>query len=392
MNIHEYQAKQLLKEYNIRVSAGGLATTPEEAYIVAETLGAGKYVVKAQVHTGGRGKAGGVKLVSTPAGAAEAAKQMIGMTLVTHQTGPAGKIVSKVLVEKATDIQRELYLAVVLDRAAQNLAAIASPMGGMNIEEVAEKNPEVIYTTHVALGQPLWPFQAQKLLYGCGLDPEQIKDGAKIIQNMVRLAWEKEATLVEINPLVVTKDSKLIAVDAKITFDDSALIRQPYIAALEDPEQADELELEAQKAGLNYVRLNGTVGTMVNGAGLAMATMDIIKMAGAEPANFLDVGGGAGEEKIAKAFEIILKDKNVNAILINIFGGILRCDVLAAGVVAATRKVKPGVPIVVRLEGTNVETGREILKKSGLAFETAGSLKEAAEKIAKVAADARNKA
>jgi succinyl-CoA synthetase beta subunit len=264
-------------------------------------------------------------------------------------------------------------------------------MGGMNIEEVAETNPEVIYTTHVALGQPLWPFQAQKLLYGCGLDTEQIRDGAKIIQNMVRLAWEKEATLVEINPLVVTKDGKLIAVDAKITFDDSALIRQPYIAALEDPEQADELELEAQKAGLNYVRLNGMVGTMVNGAGLAMATMDIIKMAGAEPANFLDVGGGAGEEKIAKAFEIILKDKNVNSILINIFGGILRCDVLAAGVVAATKKVKPGVPIVVRLEGTNVETGREILKNSGLAFQTAGSLKEAAEKIAKVAADAGNK-
>jgi succinyl-CoA synthetase beta subunit len=352
-------------------------------------LGPGKYVVKAQAHTGGRGKAGGVKVAATGKEAAEFAKQMIGMTLVTHQTGPSGKVVSKVWVEKATDIARELYLAVVLDRTAQKLALIASPMGGMDIEAVAASNPELIFRTHVAPGQKLWPFQAQKLLGGCGLNAEQIKTGESIVRNLLLMAWEKEATLVEINPLAVTSEGALIALDAKINFDDSALSRQPAIAALEDQEQTDELELEAQKNDLNYVRLDGNIGTMVNGAGLAMATMDVIKMAGAEPANFMDVGGGASAERISKGFEIILRDKNVNAILFNVFGGILRCDNLASGVVAAARKVKRQVPMIIRLEGTNVAEGRAILEKSGLNFEMAASMKEAAEKVAKITAAAK---
>jgi succinyl-CoA synthetase beta subunit len=390
MNIHEYQAKQLLKDYGIPVPEGGVATAPEEALKVAGMLGPGKYVIKAQAHTGGRGKAGGVKVATTGKEAAEFAKQIIGMTLVTNQTGPSGKVVRKVWVEKATDIARELYLAVVLDRTAQKLAVIASPMGGMDIEAVAASNPELIFSTHVAPGQRLWPFQAQKLLGGCGLDAAQIKAGASIVQNLVRLAWEKEATLVEINPLAVTREGDLIALDAKMNFDDSALSRQPAVAALEDQEQGDELELEAQKNGLNYVRLDGNVGTMVNGAGLAMATMDVIKMAGAEPANFMDVGGGASAERISKGFEILLSDKNVNAILFNVFGGILRCDNLASGVVDAARKVKRQVPMIIRLEGTNVAQGRAILEKSGLNFEMAASMKEAAEKVAKITAAAKD--
>lgn len=391
MNIHEYQAKQLLKAYGIAVPEGGVASTPNEARKIAVKLGPGKCVIKAQVHSGGRGKAGGIKIAATAKEAAEVAKQILGMTLVTNQTGPAGKVVRKVWVEKATDIARELYLAVVLDRTTQKFAVIASPMGGMDIEAVAASDPELIFTTYVALGQELWPFQIQKLLIGCKLDAEQIKAGTSILQNLIRLAREKEATLVEINPLAVTRKGALRALDAKINFDDSALSRQPDIAALEDPEQTDELELEAQKNGLNYVRLNGNVGTMVNGAGLAMATMDVIKMAGAEPANFLDVGGGASEERISKGFEIILSDKNVNAILFNVFGGILRCDILAAGVVAAARKVKRKVPMIIRLEGTNVEEGRAILAKSGLNFEMAASMKEAAEKVAKITAASQNR-
>jgi len=391
MNIHEYQAKKLLKEYGIAVPEGGVAASPKKAQTIAEKLGPGRCVVKAQAHTGGRGKAGGIKVAASSQEAFEAAKQILGMTLVTNQTGPAGKLIRKVWVEKATDIVRELYVAVVLDRAAQKFAIITSPMGGMDIEEVAAKEPGQIFTTHVALGEELWPFQIQKLLTGCKLDAEQTKAGTAILQNLLRLAQEKEATLVEINPLAVTTDGNLKALDAKINFDDSALPRQPAIAALDDPLETDKLELEAQKNRLNYVRLNGNVGTMVNGAGLAMATMDVIKMAGAEPANFLDVGGGADEERISKGFEIILSDKKVNAILFNVFGGIMRCDILAAGVVAAAKKVKRKVPMIIRLEGTNVKEGREILAKSGLNFEMAGSMKEAAEKVAKVTAAVNNR-
>ncbi|MCB2188399.1 MAG: ADP-forming succinate--CoA ligase subunit beta [Deltaproteobacteria bacterium] len=389
MNVHEYQAKGLMAEFGIPVPRGGLALTPAEAKAAAEGLAEAQgYVVKAQIHAGGRGKGGGVKLSATPDEVAAAAGDIIGMNLVTHQTGPAGKLVSKVWVEESTNIARELYLAVVLDRAAERLAVMASPAGGMDIEEVAATTPEKIFTTRIDPGQPLWDFQARQLLFGCGLDAGQVRAGTALLKNLVRLAWEKEATLVEINPLAVTAEGGLIALDGKINFDDSALKRHPEIAKLADPTETDPLEREANQQGLNYIRLEGTVGTMVNGAGLAMATMDVIKMAGASPANFLDVGGGANEEMIAKGFEIILADKNVKAILINIFGGILRCDVLAAGVVAAARKVDLRVPLVVRLEGTNVDEGRRILGESTLSFEVAGSLAEAAQKIAQVAGGA----
>jgi succinyl-CoA synthetase beta subunit len=280
-------------------------------------------------------------------------------------------------------------MAVVLDRGAERLAVMASPDGGMDIEEVASKTPERIFTTHVEPDQDLWPFQARKLLFGCGLMPQQVISGTALVQNLVRLAWEKEATLVEINPLALTVDNRLLALDGKINFDESALKRHKEIAALEDPAETDTLERQAVDMGLNYIRLNGNVGTMVNGAGLAMATMDVIKQAGAEPANFLDVGGGASEEMVTKGFEVILSDSNVKAILINIFGGILRCDTLASGVVAAAKKVNLKVPLVVRLEGTNVEDGRRILNQSGLSFEVAGSLSEAAIKIALVTGGAQ---
>lgn len=385
MNVHEYQAKEVMESYNIPVPKGELAFSYTEALQVAENLGADRFVVKAQVHAGGRGKGGGVKLTSSPADAADAASEMLGMNLVTHQTGPEGKLVRKVWVEEATDIDRELYLAVVLDRTLERLVVMASPAGGMDIEEVSQNNPELIFTTHLEPGQLLWGFQARKLMFGCGLDGAALRQGVALAQNLVRLAWEKEASLVEINPLVVTKEGKLLALDAKINFDDSAIFRHPGIAELKDPEETDPLELKAQGLGLNYIRMQGNVGTMVNGAGLAMATMDVIKMAGAEPANFLDVGGGASEEMVAHGFEIILADPNVRAILINIFGGILRCDVLAAGVVAAARKIGVKVPLVVRLEGTNHEEGARILNESGLSFTVAQNIAEAAQKIAQLA-------
>ncbi len=386
MNVHEYQAKSLLKEYGVPVPRGGLATTPAEARQVGQDLGGGRLVVKAQVHAGGRGKAGGVKVVESPEAAAEAAGAILGMTLVTHQTGPEGKVVRKVWVEEATDIERELYLAVVVDRGAERLAVMASSQGGMDIEEVAAHSPEAIVTTRLEPGQPLWGFQARQLLFGCGLEAAHLRQGVPLVRNLTRLAWDKEASLVEINPLVLSARGELLALDAKINFDDSALFRHPEIAELKDPEETDPLERKAQSLGLNYIRLDGNVGTMVNGAGLAMATMDVIKMAGASPANFLDVGGGASEEMIAQGFGIILDDPNVKAILINIFGGILRCDVLASGVVAAARKVGVKVPLVVRLEGTNVEEGRRILGQSGLSFEVAATMSEAARSIARLAA------
>lgn len=389
MNVHEYQAKELLGQFGVAVPQGGLAVTPAQAREVAEKLSGPVWVVKAQIHAGGRGKGGGVKVVKSPAEVEQAAAQILGMTLVTHQTGPAGKLVRKVWIEEGTEIARELYLAVVLDRTNERLALMASPDGGMDIEEVAAKTPERIITTHIDPGQSLWAFQARKLLFGCGLEPKVVGAGVALVQGLVRLAWEKEATLVEINPLALTAGGQLLALDGKINFDDSALKRHPEIAALEDPEETDALERQAVALGLNYIRLHGNVGTMVNGAGLAMATMDVIKMAGAEPANFLDVGGGASEEMVTKGFEVILSDPNVKAILINIFGGILRCDVLAAGVVAAAKNVNLSVPLVVRLEGTNVEEGKRILASSDLSFEVAGSMSEAAAKIAAVAGGAR---
>lgn len=382
MNVHEYQAKMLMKQFGIPVPLGALATTKAEARQAAMDLGGSSFVVKAQVHAGGRGKGGGVKVVKGADEVASAAKQMLGMNLVTHQTGPEGKLVRKVWIEQGVAIERELYLAVVLDRASECLTVMASPAGGMDIEEVAATQPEKIFTTQVKPGHPLWDFQGRELLFGCEVTGAALRQGAGIIQNLVKLAWDAEATLVEINPLVLTDQGYLLALDAKINFDDSALKRQTEIAELADPEETDPLERQAQVIGLNYIRLGGNVGTMVNGAGLAMATMDVIKMAGAEPANFLDVGGGASEEMVAKGFEIILGDPNVQAILINIFGGILRCDVLAAGVVGAAKKVELKVPLVVRLEGTNVEEGRAILAQSGLDFKVAGSMSEAAAMIA----------
>jgi len=384
MNVHEYQAKALFKQYGIPVPDGRLATTQAEALDATRELGGDAFVVKAQVHAGGRGKGGGVKVVKGAEAAGAAAKDILGMTLVTHQTGPEGKLVRKAWVEKATAISRELYLAVVLDRGNECYTLMASPAGGMDIETVAAETPELIFTAQIKPGQPLWDFQARKLLFGCGVDGVGLRQGVGLLQGLARLAWEKDASLVEVNPLVVTAEGNLIALDAKINFDDSALKRHPDIAALEDSEETDPLERRAQGYGLNYIRLGGNVGTMVNGAGLAMATMDVIKMAGAEPANFLDVGGGASEEMVANGFEIILGDPNVKAILINIFGGILRCDVLASGVVGAAKKVKLDVPLVVRLEGTNVEEGRKILANSGLDFEVAASMSEAAAKIAQV--------
>ena len=386
MNIHEYQAKTLLAQFGVPVPRGLLAETPAEARQAAQEIPGPVWVVKAQIHAGGRGKGGGVVVCKSADEVEAAAARIIGMQLVTHQTGPEGKKVHKVWVEQGTNIARELYLAVVLDRGAQCLTVMASPDGGMDIEEVAAKTPERIFTTRLDGGHRIWPFQARSLLFGCGLTPAQVNAGTALLQNLVRLAAEKDAVLVEINPLAVTAEGDLLALDGKMDFDESALKRHPDIAALDDPEECDPLERKARELGVNYVRLNGYVGTMVNGAGLAMATMDAIKQAGAEPANFLDAGGGANEQMVAAGFEVMLSDPNVRGILINIFGGILRCDIVAQGVVNAARKIDLRLPLVVRLEGTNVEEGRRILRESGLNFETAASMSEAAHKIAALTA------
>jgi len=384
MNIHEYQAKGLLSQYGIPVPLGGLVATPGDALAVARALPGPVWVVKAQIHAGGRGKGGGVKVCDSLEAVEKAATDMLGMQLVTHQTGPAGKKVHKVWVEQGTDIARELYLAVVLDRGSQCLTLVASPDGGMDIESVSEKTPERIITARLDGGHQVMPFQARDLFFACGLSPGQVAEGVDLVQRLLRLAVEKDAVLVEINPLAVTAQGHLMALDAKMNFDESALKRHPDIATMEDPEECDPLELKAQACGVNYVRLSGYVGTMVNGAGLAMATMDAIKQAGAEPANFLDAGGGASEDTVAAGFAVMLSDPNVRGILINIFGGILRCDIVAQGVVNAARKVNLSLPLVVRLEGTNVEEGRRILRESDLHFETASSMAEAARKIADI--------
>ena len=382
MNIHEYQAKELLARYGVPVPRGGLAVTPAEARAVAEGLPSAQWVVKAQVHAGGRGKAGGIALCTTLEEVETAAARILGMRLRTPQTGPEGKLVRKVWVEQGTDIARELYLAVALDRGTQRLTLVASPDGGMDIEAVAAQNPERIFTAQLDGGHRLCPYQARQVFWQCGLTLAQVLAGADVAQRMARLAVERDALQVEINPLAVTAGGELCALDAKMDIDESALRRQAEMAALEDADEGDPLEVKARGLGVSYVRLGGYVGSMVNGAGLAMATMDAIKQAGAEPANFLDVGGGASEETVAAGFEVMLSDPHVRAILINIFGGILRCDVVARGVVNAVRRVDMRVPLVVRLEGTNVEEGRRILRDSGLPFVTAESMSEAARKIA----------
>jgi succinyl-CoA synthetase beta subunit len=387
MKIHEYQAKEILARYGVPIPRGRVASTAAEARSVAQEIGA-RVVVKAQIHAGGRGKGGGVKLAANPAEAETVASQILGMTLVTHQTGPEGRLVRKVLVEETLPIAQELYAGIVLDRAQGKPVLMASAAGGMDIEEVAAKTPELILKQSFDPGDGLLPFQARRLAFGIGLKGAAAAAAARLFQALARAWVDTDASLAEINPLVVTEDQRVIALDAKFNFDDNALFRHPDIAALRDANEEDPLEVEASKFGLNYIKLDGNVGCMVNGAGLAMATMDIIKYAGGSPANFLDVGGGANQEQITNAFRILMSDAHVKAVLINIFGGILRCDTLAAGVVAAARELDFKLPLVIRMEGTNVEEGRRILQESGLNFTVAAGMKDAAEKVVALASHA----
>jgi succinyl-CoA synthetase beta subunit len=380
MKIHEYQAKQILARYGVRIPRGEVAYTKEEAREIAARLD-GLVVVKAQIHAGGRGKGGGVKLAKTPEEAEEIAEHMLGMKLVTPQTGPEGRKVQKVLVEEGLNIRQELYLGIVIDRQTGKPVFMASASGGMEIEEVAAKNPSAIIREYVQPGVGLQPFQARKLAFGLGLGSELINDAVQFMVALYRAFEDTDASLAEINPFLVTADNKVYALDAKMNFDDNALYRHKDIKELRDLNEEEPLEIEASKYGLNYIKLDGSVACMVNGAGLAMATMDIIKLAGGSPANFLDVGGGASAQQVENAFRILLSDHSVRAVLINIFGGIMRCDVVASGVVQAARNIGVSVPIVVRLEGTNVEQGQEILRTSGLNFIVVDGMKDAAEKV-----------
>ena len=381
MNVHEYQAKDLLREFGVSVPHGRLATTPAEAEEAARGLGSEVVAVKAQVHAGGRGKAGGIKIARSPAEAKTLASEILGMNLRSHQTGSEGKVVRKVYVEAGCEIARELYLAVVLDRAEEKLAVIASREGGVEIEEVAARSPESILTVHVDPGVGLQPWQVRRVGYGLGLDTKQVGELQGFLGGLYRLFVEKDASLAEINPLVVTGGGDLLALDAKLNFDDNALYRHPEVRGLRDPEEEDPREREANEIDLAYVGLDGDIGCMVNGAGLAMATLDMIQVCGGSPANFLDAGGGADKEKVAQAFKLILRDENVKAILVNIFGGIVRCDLIAEGVVAAAQELEVEVPLVVRLQGTNAAEGREILAASDLDITPADGMRDAAEKI-----------
>ncbi len=388
MKIHEYQGKSILSRYGVAVPRGEVAMTRDEAENAAKSLmaaGATGVVVKAQIHAGGRGKGGGVKIARSPQEAGDIAAQMLGMKLVTHQTGPEGRVVKRLLIEETLPIERELYLGIVLDRAAAKLAFMASASGGMDIEQVAAKTPERILKEYIEPGLGLRGYQARKLAFGLGLKPELINGAVKFMTALYRAFEDTDASLAEINPFVITTDGRLLALDAKINLDDNALFRHRDLKELRDTDEEDPLEVEASKYGLNYIKLDGNVGCMVNGAGLAMATMDIIKHAGGAPANFLDVGGGANAEQVTRAFQILLSDKHVRAVLINIFGGILRVDTLATGVVEAAKTTKISLPVVLRLEGTNVEEGRKILEESGLNFAVAESMKDAAEKVVKAA-------
>ncbi len=388
MKIHEYQAKVILREFGVPVPAGEVAETPAAARVIAQKLG-GRVVVKAQIHAGGRGKAGGIKLADDAAAAEAAARQILGMRLKTPQTPPEGIEVKRVLVEEASPIRQELYLSVTLDRARATPVVMASEAGGMEIEEGAAKSPEKILRewAHPALG--LQPFQARSLAFGLGLSGDLFKAGVGAILNLYQCYLAKDCSLAEINPLVVTADGRLLALDAKLNFDDSALYRRPEIRELRDLNEEDPLDVEASKFNLNYIKLSGNVGCMVNGAGLAMATMDIIKLAGGEPANFLDVGGGASPEQIENAFRILSSDRSVRAVFINVFGGILRCDRLAGGVIAAVKKLGLRLPVVVRMEGTNVELGKKMLAESGLALMTAEDMADGAWKVVELARKAR---
>jgi succinyl-CoA synthetase beta subunit len=385
MKIHEYQAKAILARHGVPVPVGEVVVDAADAAAVATRLGGGTVVVKAQIHAGGRGKGGGVKVVNGPAGAARAAAAIMGMRLVTHQTGPSGQIVQRLLIEQGLRIKRELYLGIVIDRSTERPVLMVSPDGGVEIEKVAEETPERIFkeVIHPAVG--LSAFQARKLAFALGLEGPQVAQAGKVMSAVYDAFIATDASLIEINPLIVTEDGNVLALDAKMTFDDNALFRHADFKALRDVSEEDPLEVEASKFSLNYIKLEGTIGCMVNGAGLAMATMDIIKLAGGEPANFLDVGGGANAEQIRNAFKILMSDKSVKAVLINIFGGILRCDVLAEGVIAAVRDLGVSVPIVIRMEGTNVEQGKQMLEQSGLNFATADTMSEAADKVVALA-------
>ena len=388
MNIHEYQAKELLRKFGVAVPKGGVAYTPDEAVKVAEELGGPVWVVKAQIHAGGRGKGGGVKLAKSIDEVKALAAEMIGMTLVTHQTGPEGKEVSRVYVEDGCDIARELYLGILIDRATSRITIMASTEGGMEIEEVAAKTPEKILKVEIDPAAGMQSYHARKIAFGLGLEGDQIKSAIKFLMAMYKAFVQLDASIVEINPMVVTGAGEVIALDAKMNFDDNALFRHKDIEDLRDESEEDPTELEAAKYDLNYVKLDGNIGCMVNGAGLAMATMDIIKLYGGSPANFLDVGGGATRERVTAAFKLILSDPNVEGLLVNIFGGIMRCDVIAEGVVAAAREVSLTVPLVVRLSGTNSEQGKKILEESGLPIIAADDLADAAEKAVKAAKEA----
>jgi succinyl-CoA synthetase beta subunit len=385
MKIHEYQAKAILAQFKVPVPRGEVAYTAEEAEAAAKHIG-GSVVVKAQIHAGGRGKGGGVKVAKNSTEAAEFARQMIGMRLVTRQTGPEGRIVQRLLVEETLPIERELYLGIVLDRVQGKPVFMASAAGGMEIEEVAARTPELILKETLNASAGLAPYQSRKLAFGMGIPAASANSAGAAMVALAKAYLAMDASLAEINPFILTTDGKVYALDAKITFDDNALYRHKELLDLRDLNEEDPLEVEASRFGLNYIKLDGTVGCMVNGAGLAMSTMDIIKHAGGEPANFLDVGGGASAEQVKNAFRILLTDKNVKAVLINIFGGILRCDTLATGVVAAARDLNVQVPIVVRMEGTNVEMGRQILMESGLNFTVGLDMRDAAQKVVKLAA------
>jgi succinyl-CoA synthetase beta subunit len=385
MKIHEYQAKAILARYGVPVPRGEVVFRKAEAGEIARRLGTPVVVVKAQIHAGGRGKGGGVKLARSDDEAEELAGHILGMTLVTHQTGPEGRVVSRLLVEEGLQMTRELYLSIVLDRASGKPVMMASAAGGMDIEEVAAATPEKIAKVFLEPGVGLMPFEARQLAFAIGLEGSQVNKAVKLMRSLYDAFIATDASLIEINPLVVTASDDLLALDAKMNFDDNALYRHQDIRDLRDLSEEDPLEIEASKFSLNYIHLDGNIGCMVNGAGLAMATMDIIKLAGGEPANFLDVGGGANADQIRNAFRILMSDKNVKAVLINIFGGILRCDVLAQGVIAAVKELGVPVPIVIRMEGTNVDEGKRLLNESGMNFTTADSMDEAAVKVVQLA-------
>ena len=385
MNIHEYQAKELLSSYGVKVPTGKVAFSEDEAEQIARDLGVNRYVVKAQIHAGGRGKGGGIKISNSPAEIPRIVSELIGMGLVTHQTGPEGKIVRKVLIEEASDIRRECYLGVVIDREKERIVMMASGEGGVEIEEVAQTHPEKIIKEYVDPSLGLLPFQCRRIAYFLGFEGKVVNKAVNLITCLYRAFVENDCSLAEVNPLILTNEDEVLALDAKLNFDDNALFRHPEIEKLRDPDEEDPRELAAKSWGISYVKLSGSIGCLVNGAGLAMATMDIIKYYGGEPANFLDVGGGADVEQVTQAFKMILSDPNVRAIFVNIFGGIMKCDTIASGIITAVKDVGISVPLVVRLEGTNVELGRKLLSGSGLNILTGADMEEAAARVVSVA-------